>query len=239
MLIPINNLGDGINHHPSKKLILVIIVIAILVATIIILISFLNNSAKNNTNSPTNVISNLPTSDPKRQLAEKRDRPHFGNANAKLVIVEFSDFQCPVCQAEFPIIREVINKYKDQVFFIYRQYPIINEGSPLVAQASLCANEQDKFWAMHDRLFLNARNDFTSSDLQNIAQQSGLSMDQFNNCLSEEKYKDIVTADTKDGFTLGAPGTPTFFVNGDRLSGQISKNNWEIIINQSLKLLNK
>jgi len=225
------------NYYHQKWLIVLIIIVGLILA-FTTLVFFLSRSNIEPTTNPTPVFDNLPISDPKRQLAEKLDRPSFGNPDAKLVIVEFSDFQCPVCQAEFPIIREIISKYQDRIFFIYRQYPIINENSLAVSMASLCAQEQNKFWPMHDRLFLKPSNNFSRNDLNQIAQQAGLALPQFDNCLSSEKYKGIVTADFADAVALQVPGTPTFFVNGNRLSGQISKANWEIIIDQSLKLLN-
>ncbi|MDO8669765.1 MAG: thioredoxin domain-containing protein [Candidatus Buchananbacteria bacterium] len=241
MLIPINNQENWLNRSAlwlKKKWTVALIVIIILLIVLIALIFLSGDQSKNNQPTLINITNNLPASDPKRQMAEKRDRPHFGNENAKLVIVEFSDFQCPVCQAQFPTIREIVNKYKDDIFFIYRQYPIINDNSPVVSMASLCAYEQDKFWPMHDRLFLNPSDNFSGDDLKNIARQSGLDLEKFNSCLTSEKYKNMVTEDTRDGFDLGVPGTPTFFINGDRLSGNISKENWDIIISQSLKLLN-
>lgn len=237
MLTPINN-----SNYQTKSQIIWIVIIAVIVlalASFTLYISFADNSGKQISNSPVDIIKDIPISDPIRQTAEKKDRPSFGNENAKLIIVEFSDFQCPVCQAEFPIIREIINKYKDKILFIYRQYPIINDNSITVSMASLCADEQNKFWTMHDRLFLNPSDEFSSDDLKTIARQSGLNIDQFNACLSQEKYKGMVTEDLQDGFTLEAPGTPTFFINGNRLSGQISKEAWEVIINESLKLLDK
>lgn len=233
----INNPQNNLKYYFSKKIVVIFFIIAILIIALFIFIAKSSKRTSNNT-IPNSVINNLPADNPTRLLAEKRDRPSFGNPDAKLVIVEFSDFQCPVCQAEFPIIREVINEHKNELLYIYRQYPIINENSPVVSQASLCANEQNKFWPMHDRLFLNASDTFSQNDLITIAKQSGLNENQFSNCLSSEKYNDQVTEDFQDGYALQVPGTPTFFINGNKLSGKISKENWEIIINQSLKLLN-
>lgn len=182
-----------------------------------------------------NITDNLFVQTPQKQLAEKLNRPYLGQTNAQIVIVEFSDFQCPVCQAEFPIIREIVAKYQSQILYIYRQYPIINENSVKVSQASYCAHEQGKFWAMHDRLFLSPSDNYLADDLKNIAQQAGLNMEQFNNCLTTEKYKNLVLEDTQDGFTLGAKGTPTFFINGNKISGLVSKAGWESLLDQLLK----
>ena len=172
-----------------------------------------------------------------RDLAEKIDRPSFGNAEAKVVIVEFSDFQCPVCQTEFPIIRKVMNNRQDEIFFIYRSFPTINENSILVAMASYCAWEQDKFWPLHDKLFLSGQNDFNRESLIAIARQSGLDQQQFSVCLDEEKYLSRVLDDVKDAASLGVVGTPTFFINGNKLAGAISEEQWQQLIDYSLSIL--
>ncbi|OGY44003.1 MAG: hypothetical protein A3B89_02565 [Candidatus Buchananbacteria bacterium RIFCSPHIGHO2_02_FULL_40_13] len=246
---PINPLNNYNYNQPfpsykkwyQKKWGLAIIVFIIIVVLLLSLLvistpGFLKSSASESGLIIDKITAaNLLAQTPQRQLAEKLDRPHLGQVNAKLVIVEFSDFQCPVCQAEFPIIREVVSKYQNQILYIYRQYPIINENSALVSQASLCAHEQDKFWAMHDRLFLNPSSEYSTDNLKNIAQQAGLNLEQFNDCLTTEKYKNMVLEDTQDGFTLGIKGTPTFFINGNKLSGLISQDSWEKLLDQLLK----
>ena len=244
---PINSL-DNYNQAPLnyKKwyqkrwglVIIIFIIILVLLAALLVISAknFLKTStSENGLIIDKNIAANLFIQTPQRQMAEKLNRPYLGQTDAKLVIVEFSDFQCPVCQAEFPIIREVVAKYQNQILYIYRQYPIINEKSVIVSQASLCAHEQGKFWAMHDRLFLSPSGEYSIEDLKNIAKQAGLKLEQFNNCLSTEKYKNMVLEDTQDGFTLGAKGTPTFFINGNKLSGLISKASWENLLDQLLK----
>jgi len=183
----------------------------------------------------TQAFFDLEEQSPQRQLAEKLDRPSFGNPDAKLVIVEFSDFQCPVCQAEFPIIREITNRYKDEILYIYRQYPVINEDSITLSHASLCAYEQNKFWQMHDKLFLSVNKDFSSDNLKNIARQSGLNIEQFDNCTQSEKYKNMLIEDFQDGSMLGISGTPTFFINGHKLAGNVSREAWEELLAKLLK----
>lgn len=172
-----------------------------------------------------------------RQIAEKLDRPSFGNKDAKLVIVEFGDFQCPISQTEFPIIREISNRYQDKILFIYRQFPVINQNSILAAQASLCANEQGKFWAMHDRLFSSTGQELTTEFLSQVAKSSGVDLVKFQSCLSSEKYKNQVTEDALDAELLAVAGTPTFFVNGYKLEGAISKAKWEEILTKAAELL--
>lgn len=178
----------------------------------------------------------IPDSDVFRVKAEKSGLPSLGAQDAKLVIVEFSDFQCPKCAVEFPIIRQIVDKYQDKVRFIYRHFPIY-DGSLLLSQASWCAYEQDKFWSVHDRLFLNQGKINTQEDVLRLIGQSGVDLNQFNQCMQEEKYKDQVIIDAQDGVDLGVKGTPTFFINGNRIAGVIPEADWEEIINQALEIL--
>lgn len=173
----------------------------------------------------------------KRQLAEKTDRPSFGNQNAQLVIVEFSDFQCPFCGQEFPIIREVISNHQNELFYIYRNFISIDNFSINLSSASLCANEQNKFWPMHDKLFLNQGKVLSDSDIRGVAQQIGVDLKQFDDCYKQEKYKNLVIEDHLDGINLGVKGTPTFFVNGNKLEGVVTQERWEEIIRKALELL--
>lgn len=172
-----------------------------------------------------------------RELAEKLDRPHFGNPEAKIVIVEFSDFQCPVCRSEFPVIRKLMRDRQDDIFFVYRHFPTINENSITVAMASWCAQEQDKFWPMHDSLFLGNQSDFSRNNLINFAVQSGLDRERFIACLDEESYLPQVLDDVKDAASLGVAGTPTFFINGNKLAGAITESQWNRLIDYSLSVL--
>jgi protein-disulfide isomerase len=221
----------------QKKLAILIVPFLFILAILVIILT-LTNTEPTPTNQPldNNIAEYLETKTPQRQLAEKKDRPHFGNEDAKLVIVEFSDFQCTVCQAEFPIIREITNKYSDDVLYIYRQYPIIDENSLAISQASLCAHAQDKFWQMHDKLFLSP-GEYSQENIINIATQSGLDISKFNICMETEATKNMVLEDAQNGYTLGVEGTPTFFVNGNKLAGAVSKENWESIISKSLEVL--
>ncbi|HLD28193.1 MAG TPA: thioredoxin domain-containing protein [Patescibacteria group bacterium] len=173
---------------------------------------------------------------PQRQIAEKTNRPYFGNPDAKLVIVEFSDFQCPVCQQEFPIIRKIVNEYQAELLYIYRNYPIIDEYSIVVAQAGLCAQNQNMFWPMHDRLFSVSVGGFNDSILYSTAEKSGLDMDQYDECMATKKYQGLIVEDFQDGNALGVEGTPTFFINGNKLSGAVNYDQWKEIIDRSLEL---
>lgn len=165
-----------------------------------------------------------------RQKAEKMDRPYLGNPNAKLVIVEFADFQCPVCQEEFSIIRTVANKYEKDILFIFRNYPVKGDDSTVLAQAGYCAQEQGKFWPFHDRLYLQQGQFNNEEQFAALIKAAGLNVSKMGICLTSLKYQSKVTEDTADALDLGARGTPTFFVNGNKLEGAVPLDKWEELI---------
>ena len=164
-----------------------------------------------------------------RQLAEKTDRPYLGNLEAKLVVVEFGDFKCPFSGQEFSVIRGLINKYKDDILLIYRHFPIYKNSAQL-AQAAWCAQEQDKFWPLHDRLFFSQDQELSDDALKQLAQQAGVDLKKFNACVASKKYEGRVTEDATDGQALGVRGTPTFFINGIKVEGVVTLEDCEKII---------
>ena len=108
------------------------------------------------------------------------DDPSFGNPAAKVAIVEFGDFECPFCQRAFPVIRSLMDEYKNEIYYIYRDFPLadIHPNAQLAAQGGYCAHQQDKFWAYHDKLFQN-QNLIARDYLSAAAGQIGLNIDQF------------------------------------------------------------
>lgn len=173
---------------------------------------------------------------PVRLLAEKKNRPSFGNPNAKLIIVEFSDFGCPYCAQEFPIIRSITNKYKDDVLYIYRHF--IDESSVPAAHASMCAHDQGKFWQLHDKLFINSESIADYNLVRALAIQSGVNINQFDQCMSSQKYIPLLQEDQADAATLNISGTPGFVINGYVAGGVIDAETWEKAIEASLEVIN-
>lgn len=157
--------------------------------------------------------------------------PGIGNGSIK--IIEFSDFACPVCKIQAPVIKEIIKGYDKEIVFYYRNFPLpMHKNSFLAALASLCANEQDKFWEYHDILFEN-QGDFEKESLKKYAKDIGLNEKQFNDCLDKEKYKKQVQQDIDEGMTTGMQGTPTFFINGLRAEGFQSLESLKDIIEKA------
>ena len=146
-------------------------------------------------------------------------RPFKGGEQAEVVVEEFSDFQCPACGAAYPLLKAVADTYGDQIRFEYNHYPLtrIHPNAMNAALASECANDQGKFWEMHDMIFEHQR-DLSKSVLKTLASDLDLDIDAFNACLDSRAYKDIVEADIQEGNERGVNATPTIYVNGAKRS---------------------
>ena len=148
--------------------------------------------------------------------------PALGAADAPVTVVEFSDFQCPYCSQVGPTLKKLTEDYGDNVRLVFRQFPLlrIHPEAQKAAEASLCAEEQGKFWEMHDAMFADQKK-LGVDDLRNTAQEIGLDLALFNACLDSGKHAEAVRDDLKDGNRVGVSGTPAFFVNGRPLSGAV------------------
>jgi protein-disulfide isomerase len=161
--------------------------------------------------------------------------PAKGPANAPITIVEFSDFQCPFCSRVNPTLAQVREKYGDKVRIVFRQYPLpFHQQAAKAAEASLCANDQGKFWEMHDALFANQQA-LQVEQLKAQATQLGLKAEEFNSCLDSGKHAAAVQADLKEGSAAGVNGTPAMFINGRFLSGAVPFEQVAEIIDDELR----
>ena len=149
-----------------------------------------------------------------RERLIRPDSHVSGNPQAPVTIVEFGDFQCPACGREQEVIREVRQKYGDQIRWVFRQFPIptLHEFAEAAAVASECAADQGKFWEAVDKLY-DDQSDLSKDALRRYAAELGLNMDRFNQCLSSQVTLARVQRDLDDAHALGVRGTPTFFVN--------------------------
>ena len=146
--------------------------------------------------------------------------PVRGAVAAPVTIVEFSDFHCPFCKRVLPTLKQVEEKYGEKVKLVFRNYPLdqLHPGARRAHEAAGCAHEQGKFWAYHDILFEKPP---SSSDdhLKAYAESVGLDVARFDACLKSGTRKTVVQTDVEDGGRLGINGTPSFFINGQLLSG--------------------
>jgi len=155
--------------------------------------------------------------------AEGRDNYWLGSPKAKIVIVEFGDFACPVCEKSFSTIREISLKYKNDIKFIWRDYPVVQSYSAALALTARCAGEQGLFWPMHDKLFRNQGVN-TADQFIALANQIGADLNRFKDCLTKQKYLTQIQQDAAEAVKFDIKGTPTWFINGYKVEGEIPYN---------------
>jgi protein-disulfide isomerase len=159
--------------------------------------------------------------EPVRVDVDDATSPSRGPADAPVTIVEFSDFQCPYCKRVAPSLEQAIKSYPQQVRLVYRQFPLnIHSNGQKAAEASLCAQEQGKFWEMHNAMFASQKA-LAVEQLKVKAAELGLDAEQFNQCLDSSKYAAKIREDITAGTAAGVNGTPALFVNGRFLNGAV------------------
>jgi protein-disulfide isomerase len=158
--------------------------------------------------------------EPARVEVEADGFPARGPEDAPVTIVEFSDFQCPFCYRLLPSLRQVVEEYGDQVRLVFRQFPLssLHPAAQKAAEAALCANDQGRFWEMHDAMFENQQA-LGVDQLKETARSLGLDGAEFDSCLDSGQFAAEVAADLQAGRAAGVTGTPALFINGRFLSG--------------------
>jgi protein-disulfide isomerase len=149
----------------------------------------------------------------------------MGNPDALVRVDVWEDFQCPMCvQYTQNVERKLVDTYiaEGKVYYVFHQYPFIDrkvggKESAQSANASMCANEQGRFWDYHDMLYANWKGEgegaFTDKRLITFAEMLGLDMGAFNSCFNANRYKDQIEKDYQAGITIGVSGTPSVYVN--------------------------
>ncbi len=155
--------------------------------------------------------------------------------NGKVVIEEFSDFECPFCGRAFPTVEQVLDEYGDQVEFVYKHFPLtsIHPRAQKAGEASECARDQDMFKEYHDKLYENQRA-LEVANLKQYAANLGLDTSKFNSCLDSDDKVSIVNNDLQEGRERGVSGTPTFFINGQKLVGAQPFSAFKAVIDAQL-----
>jgi protein-disulfide isomerase len=158
-----------------------------------------------------------------------------GNADAPVTIVEFADFQCPFCSRAQPVLNDVLAKYKGKVKLAYQDFPLsqIHQHAEIAAEASHCALAQGKYWEMHDAMFAD-QSKLDEAALVKTAAGLGMNQNSFESCMKSGKYKAMVQRDLQAGSQAGVNATPTFFINGEFLSGAQSDTDFTRIIDRQL-----
>lgn len=173
------------------------------------------------------------------RLISADDDPFIGPSDAAITIVEFSDYQCPFCKRfREDTLDPLLAEYKGQLRFVYRDFPLstLHPRAQIAAEAADCAQEQGKFWEMHDTLFAQQADWARAADVfqrfEQYATDLNLEVEPFLNCLKTGKYTPEVQQDLREGQRYGVNGTPAFFVNGQAISGAVPLQFFEQIIDQ-------
>lgn len=193
------------------------------------------NNAPSQPTEQDNQPSQPTQNDPDRVSLSTDDDPSFGPEDAPVTIIEFSDFQCPYCARAVPTIKQIIEEYGDNVRIVFRDFPLsFHKDAQKAAEAAECADDQGKFWEMHDKIFEN-QNAMGVDDLKQYAENLGLDTEEFDLCLDSDKYAEEVQNDLRDGQKVGVTGTPAFFVNGIKISGAKPFSEFKQVIDQELE----
>ena len=165
--------------------------------------------------------------------------PAKGPANAKVNIVEFSDFQCPFCSRVVPTIEKIEKEYPTQVRIFFRHNPLpFHQNAPLAAEAAVAAEAQGKFWEMHDKMFANQQA-LDRAGLEKDAQEIGLDMAKFKTALDTHSGKARVDADLAAGKQIGVQGTPNFYVDGRNIQGAQPYEEFKKVIDDEIARADK
>ena len=170
---------------------------------------------------------------PPKAKVELGEAQLLGPKSAKVVLVEFADYECPYCQKVAPDVKKLKDEFGDKIAFTYKDFPLPNHSrAEKAAEAARCASKQNKFWEFHDELFHSKELDVDQLKAQARALQ--LDSAQFDKCLDSGEQAAAVTKDRKEGLKLGISGTPSFFVNGHYLSGALDYAGLREVIEQQL-----
>ncbi len=171
----------------------------------------------------------------KVELPEDAAMVTRGPKDAKVTIVEFSDFQCPFCSRVEPTLAQISKEYPNDVRIVWRNQPLpFHPNAMPAAEAACAAGEQGKFWEMHDKMYANQQQ-LSPESYSKWAQEIGLNMGKFKSSVDAHSCKPRIDADSKYGQSVGANGTPTFFINGRQIVGAQPFDQFKTIIDQEIK----
>ncbi len=161
--------------------------------------------------------------------------PVIGPADARITLVEFSDFQCPFCVGAVSELQAVLKAYPTQVKLIFKEFPLdIHSQAALAATAALGAQKQGKFWPMHDAIFA-LRGHITREGLMNLARLIQLDTKRFEGDLNSPDLQQVIAKDVAEGTTAGVEGTPTLFVDGQKFNSTITLSALKPVLDAKLK----
>ncbi len=179
------------------------------------------------------------------EALELNDNDHVqGAEDASVVVIEYSDFECPACGALYPLTKQVTSLFAEQVTFAYRQFPLvsIHQNAMAASRASESAGYQDKFWEMHDMLF-ERQHEWSgvtnaSTIFEDYANELGLNMDAYREGVVSEEASKTINSSLSVGTSIGVNATPTYFVNGEQIPTPQSVEEFSAVIQAALESVN-
>jgi protein-disulfide isomerase len=161
--------------------------------------------------------------------------PTRGPRDAKITIVEFSDFECPYCARAVGEIAAIMAAYPNDVKLVFKQFPLeMHPHAVMAAEAALAAHDQGKFWEMHDRLYANAQR-LSPESIFALAQSIGLDMMRFTRDMESGRFRKVVAEDVAEGDRIGVFGTPSLFIDGKPYRGPVVLSVLKPILDAELK----
>ena len=186
------------------------------------------------------------TEDQAKKIPAVSESDHIrGSRDAEIVVIEYSDFECPFCERFHPTMKQALEEYGDKIAWIYRQFPLISihpRAFPSANASECVANlgGNDAFWKFTDTVFGNQEKYLTDDGLAEAAVASGVKKDEFTSCYSAKKFESVVTSQQSGGEAAGITGTPGSFVinkKGDAwlVSGAVPFESLKATIDEALK----
>lgn len=165
---------------------------------------------------------------------------HIINAHAKVTLVEFGDFQCPACGAEYPIVNQLLQTYNGKINFVFRNFPLQqHQNSQISAEAAEAAGAQGKFFEMYAMLYSNQNSWGETNNAMDYFMQYAkalhLDVNKFKADVTSNKFANKIQKDVSDGYAIGVNATPTFYLNGVPIEGGLPYNDFKAKVDQALQ----
>jgi protein-disulfide isomerase len=165
---------------------------------------------------------------------------HEINAHSKVTLVEFGDFQCPACGAEYPIVTQLLQTYKGKINYVFRNFPLPqHQNSHIAAEAAEAAGAQGNFFGMYNLLYSNQNTWADSTDpmkyFTQYAKALHLNIQKFTSDVNGQKYANKIQQDINDGYAVSVDATPTFFLNGVPIQGGLPYNDFKTRIDAAIQ----
>lgn len=216
-------------------------VLGIILFTVVLLVGAVFFASKMGSSSSSATSNSAPVSNEQKKLLEIVSDDHIkGNKEVSVTLVEYLDFECEACGAYYPLVKQLAEEFKEDVRFVNRYFPLPGHKNGMQAALAVeSAAKQGKYWEMHDKLFGEQKNwgEKTAADpkiFEGYAQQIGLNLEQFKKDVASKEVKDRVERDKNSGTRLGVSGTPTFFLDGDRIPNPKTPEDFKTFINAAI-----